>query len=582
MQQVVDIRGQVVGSLTTGLQITSALRGMYINPKDKRTMENLEKAVVKMEKHINILSSKKIRRLSKGMEKFNVKTLHTAYHADMQKLLKMIRGHQLTDKAIITHIVTTWRPFKKALKKWRESSKKKDELHSKKYKEGSNSIKNQMLILSVFGFALISILSYMIITSILGNLSKVQNGIAVFFDFLNRKTSKAQMINLDTDDEFGKMAKDINNNIIAIEKSIQEDNAFILDAQSVMARVKNGRLSVHIETNSQNPSLIELKQTVNDALDSLRERFVQVNGILEEYVNLDYRQELKCVGVEQGSVFDIMLKNISYLREAISKTLVENKQTGLTLQNNSEILLSNVGTLNKNSNEAAAALEETSSALEEVTSNISSNTQNVIQMSQYASKVTASANEGQALATETTNAMDEINSEVASINEAISVIDQIAFQTNILSLNAAVEAATAGEAGKGFAVVAQEVRNLASRSAEAANEIKALVQNATQKANKGKTISDKMIEGYTGLNENISKTITLINDVETASKEQQTSIIQVNDAISLLDRQTQQNANVASQTNDVAVQTDTIAKLVVSNADEKEFIGKDSVKAKAQ
>jgi len=135
MQQVVDIRGQVVGSLTTGLQITSALRGMYINPKDKRTMENLEKAVVKMEKHINILSSKKIRRLSKGMEKFNVKTLHTAYHADMQKLLKMIRGHQLTDKAIITHIVTTWRPFKKALKKWRESSKKKDELHSKKYNE---------------------------------------------------------------------------------------------------------------------------------------------------------------------------------------------------------------------------------------------------------------------------------------------------------------------------------------------------------------------------------------------------------------------------------------------------------------
>ncbi|WP_226809460.1 methyl-accepting chemotaxis protein, partial [Aliarcobacter butzleri] len=79
--------------------------------------------------------------------------------------------------------------------------------------------------------------------------------------------------------------------------------------------------------------------------------------------------------------------------------------------------------------------------------------------------------------------------QVNAINEAIGVIDNIAFQTNILSLNAAVEAATAGEAGKGFAVVAQEVRNLASRSAEAAHEIKAIVENATIKANEGKNIT---------------------------------------------------------------------------------------------
>ncbi|GKT31681.1 hypothetical protein ADUPG1_002087, partial [Aduncisulcus paluster] len=95
-------------------------------------------------------------------------------------------------------------------------------------------------------------------------------------------------------------------------------------------------------------------------------------------------------------------------------------------------------------------------------------------MATYAQTVTSSVSSGEALASQTTLAMDEINTEVTSINEAITVIDQIAFQTNILSLNAAVEAATAGEAGKGFAVVAQEVRNLASRSAEAANEIKKL------------------------------------------------------------------------------------------------------------
>lgn len=273
-----------------------------------------------------------------------------------------------------------------------------------------------------------------------------------------------------------------------------------------------------------------------------------------------------------------MIKNVTHLREAITKTLVENKQNGLTLQKSSAVLLSNVDTLNKNSNDAAAALEETAAALEEVTSNISSNTQTVVQMSKFASKVTSSANEGQQLANETTKAMDDINTEVTSISEAITVIDQIAFQTNILSLNAAVEAATAGEAGKGFAVVAQEVRNLASRSAEAANEIKTLVENATSKANNGKAISDKMIEGYNGLNENISKTIELISNVEASSKEQQSGIVQINDAINSLDRQTQENANIASQTNSIALKTDEISKIVVSSADEKQFVGKESVK----
>ena len=102
-----------------------------------------------------------------------------------------------------------------------------------------------------------------------------------------------------------------------------------------------------------------------------------------------------------------------------------------------------------------------------------------------------------------TESMEEINEQTSSIADAITVIDQIAFQTNILSLNAAVEAATAGEAGKGFAVVAQEVRNLASRSAEAAREIKALVENANSKADEGKQIANKMITGYSKLNENI-------------------------------------------------------------------------------
>jgi methyl-accepting chemotaxis protein-2 (aspartate sensor receptor) len=176
--------------------------------------------------------------------------------------------------------------------------------------------------------------------------------------------------------------------------------------------------------------------------------------------------------------------------------------------------------------------------------------------------------------------MDEINTQVNLVNEAISVIDQIAFQTNILSLNAAVEAATAGEAGKGFAVVAQEVRNLASRSAEAAREIKDIVELATKKANEGKEIANSMIEGYKELNSNVSQTMNLITDIQNSSKEQLLGIEQINDVVNNLDRQTQQNAQIASQTNEIAKLTDSIAKVIVDDTNSKEFYGKDSVKSR--
>ena len=391
--------------------------------------------------------------------------------------------------------------------------------------------------------------------NILNPILKLKNSID---SVANDSSSNANRIEIVNDDEIGDVTKSFNNYLEIIEKGLIQDQKVIDEAKCIIEKVNAGLFNDKVRGKANSNSVNSLIEEINIMIDKTEDNLLVVSNALVSLSNAKYDQKIPEVKNVTGIIASL-LSGIKVTQSSINEIMCLIDQSTNNLTTSSEELASASNSLSESSNSQAASLEETAAAIEEISATITRSSENATQMARYAQNVTKSTQLGKELASKTALSMDEINKQVIEISEAITIIDNIAFQTNILSLNAAVEAATAGEAGKGFAVVAQEVRNLASRSAEAANSIKTIVENATSKAKEGKDITEDMIEGFNELNENINTTISLIDDVANASKEQQMAMSQITSTVNSLDQATQRNANLASNISQMASQTQRLA-----------------------
>ena len=364
----------------------------------------------------------------------------------------------------------------------------------------------------LFFFILITPMLWIFYKNLISSVRVVQTNLHNFFAFIRDSSTHNPMISLQSNDEFGLMVKEINANVENIEKGLEQDSNAIAQSAQTAKEIEAGNLTARIIENPHNPQLIELKNVLNKMLDVLQKEvgsnMHEIHRVFDSYKSLDFTTEIPNA---QGAVET----TTNILGEEIRKMLGSSESYAKDLVQQTDILKESMNKLLDGSSSQASSLQQSAAAIEE----ISSSMQNV------SDKTT------------------EVTRQAEDIKNIVGVIKDIADQTNLLALNAAIEAARAGEHGRGFAVVADEVRKLAERTGKSLNEIEA----------------------------NVNVLVQGVNDMSESIKEQTAGVTQINEAIAQLESVTQDNVSVANNTNDITKVVNKIADDILADVHKKKF-----------
>ncbi|MGZ4976464.1 MAG: methyl-accepting chemotaxis protein [Methylobacter sp.] len=308
--------------------------------------------------------------------------------------------------------------------------------------------------------------------------------------------------------------------------------------------VKAGDLSTRINLNDKQGFTKALSAGINELTDVIESVFSDVNTVMENMAEGDLTT---AITNEYQGVYAECKNNINSTLAKLSEFIIQIRDAADFIDSSSQEMASGNNNLSHRAEQQAASLEETAASMEELASTVKNNAQNTVQATEVVNSASQLAQKGGGVVKSAIAAMQEINESSNKIAEIIGVIDEIAFQTNLLALNASVEAARAGEQGRGFSVVATEVRNLAQRSATAAQQSNELIQNSVQKVRAGTAFVNETGAALTEIVDSVAKVGNIVAHIASASSEQSAGIEQVNLAVSQMDDITQQNAALAEQ-----------------------------------